>query len=72
MSVANQSNERIKRRELPEFEESESSIIESLLDDGIISVALDDTNQYGPHAMIIMLFGVASLTAVSLLLISLI
>jgi len=70
--VAQKSNERIKRRELPEFDESESSMIEGLLDDGIFKVALDDTNQYGPHAMIILLFGAASLTAVFLLILSLI
>tara|TARA_B100002051_G_C16594926_1_gene564840 strand:- start:435 stop:647 length:213 start_codon:yes stop_codon:yes gene_type:complete len=69
--VSNQSNERIKRRKLPEFEESESSVVEGLLEEGIIKVALDDTNQYGPHAMIILLFVVSSLTAVTLLLISL-
>ena len=69
--MSNKSNERIKRRKLPEFEESKSSVVEGLLEEGIIKVALDDTNQYGPHAMIILLFVVSSLTPVTLLLISL-
>ena len=70
--MTNQSKERIKRRELPEFEESKSSVVEGLLEEGILKVALDDTNQFGPHAMIILLFVAASITAVTLLIISLI
>ena len=35
--------------------------------DGFLNVALDDANQYGPHAMIMLLFAVASVTAIILL-----
>tara|TARA_Y100000588_G_C13476482_1_gene594883 strand:+ start:294 stop:512 length:219 start_codon:yes stop_codon:yes gene_type:complete len=60
--------ERIPRRPPPEFGESEESVIGALKEDGFLKVALDDANQYGPHAMIILLFAVATLTAIALLL----
>jgi hypothetical protein len=41
------------------------------MEDGFLSVALDDVNQYGPHAMIMLLFAVASFTAILLLIPSL-
>ena len=59
--------ERIPRRPLPEFNESEESMLAAVLEDGFLSVALDDVNQYGPHAMIMLLFAVATFTAVVLL-----
>ena len=52
-------NERIPRREAPDFRDSEDGVISSILEDGFLNVALDDANQYGPHAMIIFL-GLAS------------
>ena len=52
-------NERIPRREAPDFRESEDGLISSIVEDGFLNVALDDANQYGPHAMIIFL-GLAS------------
>ncbi len=55
--------ERIPRRPPPEFQESESSMIGGVMEDGFLNVALDDANQYGPHAMIMLLFAVASVTA---------
>ena len=63
--------ERIPRRPPPEFHESEASIVGGVMEDGFLSVALDDANQYGPHAMIMLLIAVASVTAVFLLLASL-
>jgi len=63
--------ERIPRRPAPEFHESEASIVGGVMEDGFLSVALDDVNQYGPHAMIMLLIAVASVTAVFLLLASL-
>ena len=63
--------ERIPRRPPPDFHESESSMIGGVLEDGFLSVALDDANQYGPHAMIMLLFAVASVTAIFLLIPSL-
>ena len=63
--------ERIPRRPPPEFHESEASMIGGVIEDGFLSVALDDANQYGPHAMIMLLFAVASVTALFLLIPSL-
>ena len=61
------STERIPRRPPPEFIHSESSIISGVMEEGFLNVALDDANQYGPHAMIMLLFAVASITALLLL-----
>ena len=63
--------ERIPRRPPPEFNESDASIIGGVIEDGFLRVALDDANQYGPHAMIMLLFAVASVTAILLLITSL-
>ncbi|MBR79829.1 MAG: hypothetical protein CMA88_03480 [Euryarchaeota archaeon] len=60
--------ERIPRRPPPEFRESEESIISGVMEDGFLNVALNDANQFGPHAMIMLLFAVASVTAIALLL----
>ena len=62
------SAEKIPRRELPEFNESQESLVGGVIEDGFLRVALDDANQYGPHAMIILLFAVATFTAMALLL----
>ena len=59
--------ERIPIRHPPEFNHSDSSIISGVIDEGFLNVALDDVNQYGPHAMIMLLFAVASITALLLL-----
>ena len=59
--------ERIPRRPPPEFQESEASMIGGVMEGGFLNVALDDANQYGPHAMIMLLFAVASVTAIILL-----
>ena len=64
-------SERIPHRPPPEFHESEASMIGGVIEDGFLSVALDDVNQYGPHAMIMLLFAVASVTALFLLIPSL-
>ena len=47
--------DRIPRRQAPEFRDSDEGMISSILDDGFLRVALDDANQYGPHAMILLL-----------------
>ena len=62
------SQERIPRSPLPDFEESESGVIGAISEDGFLNVALNDSNQYGPHAMIILLGIVASITGIVLLL----
>ena len=59
-------NERIPRREAPDFRDSEDGVISSIVEDGFLNVALDDANQYGPHAMIIFL-GLASVLTGSIL-----
>jgi len=58
--------ERIPRRPLPEFEETDATMIQGVLDEGFLRVALKDVNQYGPHAMIMLLFVVATVTALVL------
>jgi hypothetical protein len=59
--------ERIPRRPPPEFEESEMTVLSSVMEAGFFRVALDDVNQYGPHAMIMLLFAFATATALLLL-----
>ena len=53
--------ERIPRRPLPEFSEA-GSLVTGLKRDGLMKTALEDTNEYGPHSMIILLMIVASVT----------
>lgn len=53
--------ERIPRRPLPEFAEA-GSLNAGIKRDGIIKTALEDTNEYGPHSMILLLMVVASIT----------
>ena len=59
--------ERIPRREAPDFEESEAGMMGAISEDGFINVALNDSNQYGPHAMIMLLGIFASVTGIILL-----
>lgn len=60
-------HERIPRRPPPDFEESEVGMMEAISEDGFLDVALNDANQYGPHAMIMLLGVFASLTGLALL-----
>jgi len=53
--------ERIPRRELPKFDES-GTFGAGIKRDGLIKTALEDTNEYGPHSMIVMLGIVATIT----------
>ena len=66
--IVAEQHERIPRRPPPDFEESEAGILEAISEDGFLDVALNDTNQYGPHAMIMLLGIFASLTGLVLLL----
>jgi len=61
--------ERIPRRPPPDFRESDDSLFTGVMKDGFLNVALDDANQFGPHAMIMLLFAVATITAIALLII---
>ncbi|MCS5537741.1 MAG: hypothetical protein NZ770_06515 [Candidatus Poseidoniaceae archaeon] len=58
--------ERIPRRPLPEFEEVDSSALAGIMSGGLLKVAMEDTNQFGPHAMIILLVIMATVTGVLL------
>ena len=53
--------ERIPRRPLPEFSEA-GGLLAGLKRDGLMKTALEDTNEYGPHSMIVLLMIVASVT----------
>jgi len=67
VSGSDSDKERIPRRPAPDFHDSEASMIGAVIEDGFLSVALDDANQYGPHAMIMLLIAVSSVTAFFLL-----
>lgn len=58
--------ERIPRRPLPEFAEA-GSLNAGIKRDGLIKTALEDTNEFGPHSMILLLMVVASVTGAILL-----
>ena len=62
-----QHKERIPRRPPADYEESEKGMMGAISDAGFLSVALNDANQYGPHAMVMLLGIFASLTGLILL-----
>ena len=62
-----QHKERIPRRPPPDYGESEKGMMGAISDAGFLSVALNDANQYGPHAMVMLLGIFASLTGLILL-----
>jgi len=71
---ASASADRIPRRPEPYFDEQDESVglVSGMMSSGgIFQVAFLDTNQYGPHAMIVMLFGFAAVTGSILYLLSL-
>tara|TARA_B100001248_G_scaffold250690_1_gene225030 strand:- start:165 stop:500 length:336 start_codon:yes stop_codon:yes gene_type:complete len=53
--------ERIPRRPLPKFEEA-GTLMNALSRDGWLKTPLEDTNEFGPHSMILMLMVVATIT----------
>ena len=53
--------ERIPRRPPPEFSEA-GSLGAGIKRDGLVTTALEDKNEYGPHSMILLLMIVASVT----------
>ena len=61
MSGEVREGERIPRREPPQFEEA-GSVAEAITRDGLFGTALDDKNQYGPVAMMVLLMIVAAIT----------
>ena len=60
--------ERIPRRDAPFFEESKLNMLATISEDGFLRTALEDVNQYGPHAMIMLLGVIAAITGTCLLL----
>ena len=66
-TTVTQQTERIPRRPPPDYEESEEGMMGAISDAGFLSVALNDANQYGPHAMVMLLGIFASLTGLVLL-----
>ena len=61
MSGEVRKGERIPRREAPPFEEA-NNFSEAIARDGFLGTALNDTNQYGPVAMIVLLIIIAAVT----------
>ncbi|MBR68248.1 MAG: hypothetical protein CMA86_01895 [Euryarchaeota archaeon] len=61
MSGELRKGERIPRRAPPEFEEA-GSFAEAISRDGLFGTALEDKNQYGPVAMMVLLLIVAAIT----------
>ena len=54
-------SERIPRRPAPPFEEA-GSLANAIKRDGLIQTALEDTNEFGPNAMIVLQMEVATIT----------
>ena len=65
--MSGRNTERIPRRPPPEFAEVDDAMMGGIFSFGIVRVALEDVNQYGPHAMIMLLFAFATATALVLL-----
>ena len=66
MTPHNMAEERIPRRDLPKYEEVDGGFFASLKAHGLLGTALRDLNQYGPHAMIVLLVITASITGLAL------
>ena len=58
--------ERIPRRPLPDFAEA-GTLNAGIKRDGLVKTALEDSNEYGPHSMILLLMVVATGTGAVLL-----
>ncbi len=67
MVIPRRSNVRIKKRPLPDYKDSDQGLIGAIKEDGFLNVALNDANQYGPHAMIVLLGIVSTITGILLL-----
>ena len=68
-SLPPRDGERIPRRTPPDFEElgDEYGVTQGIFHGGFLNVAINDANQYGPHAMIALLGVVATITGLALL-----
>ena len=67
-TAVTQTAERIPRRPPPEFEESDDGMMAAIANREFFDVDLNDTNQYGPHAMVMLLGVFATLPGLFLLL----
>ena len=68
-SLPPREGERIPRRTAPDFNEfgEDVSVVKGIFEGGFLNVAINDTNQFGPHAMIALLGVVATITGIGLL-----
>ena len=57
--------ERIPRRDPPPYEEADG-FSQAVARDGFFKTAINDTNQYGPIGMMILLFIVATITGAAI------
>ena len=60
--------ERVPRRPLPKFNEIDEGLVKGIFSHGwkVWRIALDDENQYGPHAMIVLLLMMSTITGLIL------
>ena len=65
MSGDTRKGERIPRRDPPPYEEADG-FGQAVARDGFFKTAINDTNQYGPIGMMILLFIVATITGAAI------
>lgn len=65
MSGEVRKGERIPRRDPPPYEEADS-FAQALSRDGLFATAINDSNQYGPIGMMILLFVIATITGAAI------
>ena len=65
MSGEVRKGERIPRRDPPPYEEADG-FGQAIARDGFFATAINDTNQYGPIGMMILLFIVATITGAAI------
>ena len=63
-SLPPRQGERIPRRTAPDFNElgDDVGVLQGIFDGGFLNVAINDTNQFGPHAMIALLLLMSTFT----------
>ena len=68
-SLPPREGERIPRRTAPDFNElgDDVGFVKGIIEGGFLNVAINDSNQFGPHAMIALLGVVATITGPALL-----
>ncbi|MBA40306.1 MAG: hypothetical protein CMB17_00215 [Euryarchaeota archaeon] len=68
-SLPPREGERIPRRTAPDFNElsDDVGVVKGIFEGGFLNVAINDANQFGPHAMIALLGVVATITGIALL-----